>query len=106
MARRSAHSICSKPPYPLGMEVERQAPRWGLGDALLGWFGGTFLGAMVVGLWVGVAHSNHVTRGLQAASQAALWAGLVGAPLWASRRKGSGSLAADFGLRAERSDAL
>lgn len=31
--------------------------------------------------------------------QVPLWVGLAGVPWWASRRKGTGSLAADFGLR-------
>jgi membrane protease YdiL (CAAX protease family) len=87
------------------MEVERQAPRWGLGDAAAGWVGGTLVGALVVGLWTGVADNNRITLGLQAAAQAALWAGLVGAPIWASRRKGSGSLREDFGLEVQRTDA-
>ena|SRR5437588_6283513 len=88
------------------MEVERQAPRWGLGDAAAGWVGGTLVGALVVGLWTGVANDTRVTLGLQAAAQAALWAGLVGAPLWASRRKGSGSLREDFGLEVRRLDTV
>ena len=90
------------PPRP-----ERMGPgraRWGLGDAALGLVGG-FLGANVtVGLWAAFAGSTERSLGAMAAGWIGLWAGLVGVPLLKTRRKGTGSLAADFGLSARPND--
>jgi len=85
----------AEPPAP--------APRWGVGDALAGYAAGFVLQAFTLSAWV--AATGH-TKGLGvvAASLAGLWTGLAGAAVLASRRKGSGRLAADFGFRVEPRD--
>ncbi|MBV9410884.1 MAG: CPBP family intramembrane metalloprotease, partial [Acidimicrobiia bacterium] len=45
------------------------------------------------------------TLGALAAGEAALWLGLLGAPIWASRTKGAGSLTKDFGFAFRWTDA-
>jgi membrane protease YdiL (CAAX protease family) len=78
-------------------------PRWGLGDAIAGWILGV-VGATVLGSLVPVGRSGKPTLGGEALSEVGLWIGLVGVVVLASRRKGTGSLADDFGLRVERRD--
>ncbi len=78
--------------------------RWGLGDAVVGFVVGFVLANVAVAVWVDAAHVRTVrgvpveTFGVVLASLLGLWAGLAGAPLVATRRKGSGRLSADFGL--------
>ena len=93
------------------MDVEHvgeRAPRWGLGDAAIGLLVGWVATAVVVSLWVsaGGNQPNQTSLGALAAGEAALWLGLLGAPIVASRRKGSGSLATDFGFSFRWSDPL
>jgi hypothetical protein len=86
--------------------VGEQTPRWGLGDAAVGLLVGWVSAAVVVSLWVGAGgNDNNTSLGLLAAGEAALWLGLLGAPIWASRRKGAGDLGADFGLAFRWTDA-
>jgi uncharacterized protein len=85
------------------MEVEHvseRTPRWGLGDAAVGLLVGWVATAVIVSLWVGAGggRPSDTSLGALAAGEAALWVGLLGAPLWASRLKGAGSLAEDFGF--------
>jgi hypothetical protein len=93
------------------MEVEHvgeRAPRWGLGDAAVGLLVGWVATAVVVSLWVS-AGGNEPTQtslGALAAGEAALWLGLLGVPIVASKRKGSGSLATDFGFAFRWTDPL
>lgn len=76
-------------------------PRWGLGDAALG-----FLVALVsaaIGLELILAATGHtdaedVPIGVIALLQATLWVGLLGAPIVAGRYRGNG-VVRDFGLR-------
>lgn len=77
----------------------RPAPRWGLGDAAAGLVAATLLSAVGLAVWVGVQGDDRRTLGLVVAGLVGLWAGFVGAPVVAARRKGSGSVVADFGLR-------
>lgn len=81
--------------------------RWGIGDAILGTLV-TLVAPLAVGVIVLVATGREDFDGLPlwgtALLQVPLWAGLLGAPLWASRRKGQGSLARDFGLRMRWTD--
>ena len=81
-------------------------PRWGVGDALLG-----LLIANAAGLFVGaaiLAATGYVQEGADgelpltmiAVLQIPLWAGYLGMPLYAARRKGNG-VVADFGFRME-----
>lgn len=79
-------------------EAEQTSPpRWGLGDAA----GGVAVGyglAMVVGVvWIGITGDRTVVWGLTVLSTIALWVGLAGAPVLASRSKGTGSLRQDMG---------
>jgi len=81
-------------------EVEPPAPRWGLGDAAIGYVVGFFASAVAASAWA-AAHGNPTqsSLGTTAAGLIGLWLGLAGAPLLASRLKGSGDLAVEFGLR-------
>src|SRR5437764_15369278 len=93
------------------MEVEQlsaRAPRWGLGDAAVGLLVGWVATAVVLGLWVGAGGTNgsNPSLGALAAGEAALWLGLLGAPVLASRRKGTGDLAHDFGFSFRWTDAF
>lgn len=85
--------------------------RWGVGDALLG-----LLIANAAALFLGVAilaATGYVEEGADgelpltmiAILQVPLWAGYLGMPLYAARRKGNG-VVADFGLRMEGWDVL
>ncbi len=80
-------------------------PGWGLGDAIAGVVAGLVLSSVVASAWLS-AHpgAKDVSPGGEALSQLALWVGLFGAVLFASRRKGAGSLAADFGFAARPLD--
>ncbi len=60
---------------------------------------------MLASAWL-AAHpgAEGVSPGGQGLSQLGLWFGLLGSVVWASRRKGSGALAEDFGCRARLAD--
>ena len=93
------------------MEVEQvseRAPRWGLGDAAVGLLVGWVATAVVLGLWAGAGGTtgSDPSLGALAAGEAALWLGLLGAPVMASRRKGAGDLARDFGFSFRWTDAV
>ncbi|MBA2625667.1 MAG: CPBP family intramembrane metalloprotease, partial [Acidimicrobiia bacterium] len=74
---------------------------WGMGDAAVGTLL-TFLVPLLVGgtaLAIADADVDDIPLWAVALLQVPLWAGLLGAPLYASYRKGRRSLAGDFGLR-------
>ncbi len=79
-------------------------PRWGVGDFLLGLVVGLTLSSLLAALWLGATGDKDLSLGGQAVSQLGLWIGMVGSVVVASRRKGAGSLADDFGFRARWSD--
>jgi membrane protease YdiL (CAAX protease family) len=87
---------------------ERPEPRWGLGDVLLGVGLGYVLATVLGGIWLAIsgvdAAGAENSTGLFVFSEIGLWLGIVGVPVWACRRKGSRSLARDFGLRFEWRD--
>ena len=88
---------------------ERRAPRpprWGLGDAAVGYLAAIVLSTLTGGLWIGVTGQDDASLGLIVVSLAGQWVGLAGAVLVASRQKGSGRLDEDFGLRVEARDIL
>jgi membrane protease YdiL (CAAX protease family) len=87
------------------MEVEQDAPGWGLGDAAAGFAVGIVALAIAGALWVSLTGRTTASAGLVAATEAGLWVGTVGAPILASRRKGTGDLGRDFGLQFRSSDA-
>ena len=88
--------------------VSERTPRWGLGDAAVGLLVGWVATAVDISLWVsaGGGQPSETSLGALAAGEAALWLGLLGAPLVASRRKGAGDLGTDFGFSARWTDAL
>jgi membrane protease YdiL (CAAX protease family) len=67
---------------------------------------GILLSSIVASAWLGASGSKKLSLGGLAASQIGLWVGLVGATALASRRKGTGSLAVDFGLRVRPLDVV
>jgi uncharacterized protein len=79
-------------------------PRWGLGDFLVGVFGGYALASLVAAIWYAVSGDQELSLAGQALSQIGLWTGMVGAAVVASHRKGAGTLAEDFGLKGKWSD--
>ncbi|HSH23136.1 MAG TPA: hypothetical protein VK975_03655, partial [Acidimicrobiales bacterium] len=86
---------------------EHDGVRWGVGDALLGTLLTLLvptLVAMVVLMVSGRSDLDDLSLGSTALLQVPLWAGLLGAPLWATHVKGRRSLAADFGLRMRWTD--
>ena len=89
-----------------GTTVAATVPRWGLGDALAGAVVSQVLAIAVAGVWLAATDSQTETVALLLVSQPALWTGLLGAPLWASRRKGARDLRVDFGLWTRPADAL
>lgn len=75
-----------------------------MGDFLLGLVVGLALSSLLSALWLAVSGDKELDLAGQALSQVGLWAGMVGAVVVASRRKGTGSLADDFGFRIRWSD--
>src|SRR4051812_13857929 len=91
------------------VEEIQVAPRWGLGDVAGGLAVGLIATAVAVSIWVAItgAHSgDKPSLSTLAVGQAGLWVGLLGAPILASRRKGSGDLRRDFGLEFRATDLL
>lgn len=85
-------------------EASRRVPGWGLGDAAAG-FAAAFVLSLVAGtVWAVASGDRHVTLGLTVAALVGQWTGLVGSSVLASRRKGTGDLGADLGLRIEGRD--
>lgn len=79
-------------------------PRWGLGDFLVGVFGGYALASLIAAIWYAVSGDEELNLAGQAVSQLGLWTGMVGAAVAASHRKGAGTLAEDFGFKGKWSD--
>ncbi|HET9732569.1 MAG TPA: type II CAAX endopeptidase family protein [Acidimicrobiales bacterium] len=71
---------------------------WGLGDAAVGYVVGFIVSGLAAGLWAASSGGPATGLGATAAGVVGLWVGLAGSALLASRRKGTGSLRADFGL--------
>lgn len=86
------------PPEPRPVDAPAPA-RWGLGDFLIGLIGGYALASLVAVLWYAGTGQEELSLAGQAFSQVGLWTGMVGTALVASRRKGAGTLAEDFGFR-------
>ena len=83
--------------------------RWGMGDGVLGQVLALVVPTLVVGVVVGLTDRDDLSNiplWGTALLQVPLWAGLLGAPLWATHRKGRRSLALDFGLRMRASDVI
>lgn len=82
-------------------------PRWGLGDAVVGWLLGLVGSIVTVSLVVAVTGDamDDVSLGWLAIAQVGLWAGLLAVPIVVSRTKGNG-MVADFGFWGRPLDAL
>lgn len=97
----------AEPPKPVGpakaVGIAVQ-PRWGLGDAAFGFALAILLATVLGGVWRSIFGGSDDALGPRTAGQVGLWAGLVGMAVLASRRKGYGTLAADFGFTARWSD--
>lgn len=95
-----------EPLEPVELEPEgAPRPRWGLGDAGLAFLAGLLGTVLTTTVYVGfTGEANGNDTGTIIASLVGLWAGFGAVALWASRRKGTGSLAADYGLRIEARD--
>jgi hypothetical protein len=87
--------------------VPLRGPRWGMGEAVLGWLAAQLGAAIVLTFVLGISgdEPDDLSLGYLALAQTGLWAGFLGVPWLASRFKGNG-LVADFGLRATRRDVL
>lgn len=87
---------------------DRRVRRWGLGDAFLATvvaIAAGAIGSSLIVAWFGYDHFDDLPLTVVAFAQVPLWAGLLGIPLRASRRKGTGSLRQDFGLAFRARDA-
>lgn len=89
---------------PIAPAPQPIVPRWGLGDAAAGFFAGLFLSLLLASIWIQVSGSDAFGVGLFTVSIVGNWIGLGGVVALACRRKGSASLAVDFGLRVEARD--
>jgi uncharacterized protein len=86
------------------------APRWGIGDAVVGWvvaqvaaiIGGTLILA-AFGYTGDEAKPDNLPITMIALSYPPLWLGFVGVPVWASATKGYG-IVKDFGARIKAID--
>ena len=81
-------------------------PRWGLGDAVLALVTGLVLSTVTATVYMVVAGVDVTEQdtGLVIAGLVGLWTGFGGVAVRASRRKGTGSLTEDYGLRIEARD--
>jgi uncharacterized protein len=92
-------------PQPDDAAVDDDAPRWGLGHALVGYFVAYLLAVLFGGLYAGVAgleEGDPRTLGLAIASLIGLWLGMGGAVCIAARTPDR--LRTDFGLDVRWSD--
>ena len=85
----------------------RADPRWGLGDAVVGWLVSVVASTIVAGIVLGLMDQDEddVSLVTTALLQIPLWLGLVGTVIWAGVHKGNG-LRADFGFLAKPFDPL
>ncbi|MEO7837550.1 MAG: CPBP family intramembrane glutamic endopeptidase [Acidimicrobiales bacterium] len=81
-----------------------QPPRWAMRDVAVGFLLAVFSVAVAQTVWVGVTGDDEVSLGLTFVSFLAYWPVLVGTAVLASRRRGTGRLAADLGLCVEKRD--
>lgn len=97
----TADAGAALPPDPaiptVAPSTDRGAPRWGLGDALVGYVIALFIEVLFVSMAAGIAGQDSLL--VLGAGLVGLWVGLVGAVVYAARVKGSGSVVRDFGLR-------
>ncbi len=80
--------------------------RWGIGDALFAYPVALVLATVFGSVWMALTGSAADSYGSLGAAQVGLWLGFLGCPWVASRWKGSGRLADDFGLESRAADAF
>jgi membrane protease YdiL (CAAX protease family) len=83
------------------------APGWGLGDAAAAYGAGAALSILAAAMAHAVDGGGdevEFTASVVVASLVGLWVGLIGFTVRASRQKGTGSLAGDFGLHGTGAD--
>jgi membrane protease YdiL (CAAX protease family) len=88
----------------LGLWGEIPAPRWGVGDAIAGLAVAFVASAIAVAIFVPSGNVDDISITTTALLELPLWAGLLGAVVWAGRRKGAYGVATDFGLRVQPRD--
>ena len=88
------------PPPPAPAPVRR----WGMGDVAAGMAIGLTLSSLFASVWLEATGDRDLGLGGRAVSQVGLWIGLAGIVVLAARRKGSGSVADDFGFRVRWAD--
>jgi membrane protease YdiL (CAAX protease family) len=81
-----------------------QPPCWAVRDVVLGFLAAVFNVAVTQTVWVGVTGTDEVSLGLTVVSFLAYWPVLVATVVLASRRRGTGRLGEDVGLRIEKQD--
>lgn len=84
-----------------------RTPRWGLGDAVVGWLLSLVGAVLALSLVVAITGDeiDDISLGWANIAQIGLWVPLLGVPLWVARIKGNGPVH-DFGLRATPMDGL
>lgn len=86
--------------------VDTASLRWGIGDAAVGYLIALVASGVLGAVWLSASGSVELSLAGLAVAQVGLWAGFLGAPLFAAKRRGSGSLRDDFGLTVRARDAL
>ena len=84
-----------------------RTPRWGLGDALVGFLLSLVGAVLALSLVVAITGDevDDISLGWANVAQIGLWVPLVAVPLWVARVKGNGPVH-DYGLRATPMDGL
>jgi uncharacterized protein len=95
-----------EPPALVAETARSGGPPWTLSDPLVAYLASVMLAIVVGSIWIGVTGEEEVTLGLTVTTLFAQWTGMLGGTVLASRRRGTGRLAADVGLRVERRDIL
>ena len=89
------------------LESEERPVTWGMGDALLGMVLSLVFSTIGVSIAFGITGDetlDDIPLWGTALLQVPLWVGLLGVPVWASKRKGRGTLREDFGLAMQPRD--
>lgn len=83
----------------LAQPAQQERRPGGLAEAAIGFLLGLTLSGILGNIWLAThPEQEELSIGGQGFAQLGLWAGLVGAAVFASRRRGTGSLRTDFGL--------
>jgi len=103
--RRRDESGPDVPDAPGRAAAERDTgPAWSIGDPAMAYAASFVFSGVVGAIWIAISGQDEVTLGLTVASLFGQWVGLLGGTIVASRRRGSGNLVRDLGMRIERRD--